>query len=139
MPISSESTPERDGDHGKSAGDEGEVESFPPEREVAVLTRNAIGTSSTAPTQFRKKAFTILSESEKWQLADDCTEILMQRVWREPHVEFDVMKKASEDFLRSYKQKLVVSLCPVAPKDLVGESFSRARFLEAHTPLAPQA
>ena len=103
MPISSESTSERDGDRGKSAGDEGEVESFPPEREVAVLTRNAKGTSSATPTHFWKEAFTILSESKKWQLADDCTEILMQRVWREPHAEFDVMKKASEDFLRHYK------------------------------------
>ena len=75
------------------------MESYPPEREVAVLTRNAIGTSSAAPTHFQKKAYTILSEGEKWQLVDDCAEILMQRVWREPQAEFDAMKKASEDFL----------------------------------------
>ena len=103
-----------------------------------MLTRNAIGTSSAAPTHFRKKAFTILSESEKWQLADDCTEILMQRVWRELHAEFDAMKKASEDFLRQYKRKQVVSLYPVAPKDRVGENFAPARFLELHTMVAPK-
>ena len=48
------------------------------------------------------------------------------------------MKKASEDFLRHYKRKLVVSLCPVAPKSRVREKCSPARFLEARTLLAPK-
>ena len=95
--ISSDPTLERDDGAGRGAGDEGEVESHRPQLDLAALTRSrrgkyvptssdgAIGTGSAAPTHFRKKSYTLLSECEKWQLADDCAEILMQRVWEDPH------------------------------------------------------
>ena len=47
--------------------------------------QNIIGTSRAAPTSYRKKQFTRLPELERWQLANDCIDILMQRVWERPH------------------------------------------------------
>ena len=94
--ISSDPTLERDGGAGKGASDEGEVEYHPPELDLVALTRawrgkyaptssdGAIGTGSAAPTYFRKKSYTLLFECERWQLVDDCAEILM-RIWEEPH------------------------------------------------------
>ena len=126
--ISSDPTLEHDGGVGKGADGDGEAESQPPQLDLAALIRNrrgkfvptssdgAIGTGSAAPTHFRKKYYTLLPESEKWQFADDCAEILMQRVWEDPHEQFDAMKKATEEFLTKHKLTLVVSSYPVAPK-----------------------
>ena len=128
MSISSDPTLERDDGAGRGASDEDEVESHRPQLDLAALTRRrrgkyvptsfdgAIGTGSAAPTHFRKKSYTLLSECERWQLADDCAEILMQRVWEDPHKQFDAMKKATEEFLTQHKLTIVVSSCPVAPK-----------------------
>ena len=111
MSISCDPTLERDGGAGGGGDGDGEVESQPPKLNIAALTRNrrgkfdpsnsdgSIGTGSAAPTYFRKKSYTLLSECEKWQLADDCAEILMQRVWEDPHAQFDAMNKATEEFL----------------------------------------
>ena len=126
--ISSDPTLERDAGAGRGADGDGEVESQPPKLDLAALTHNrrgkfvpsnsdgAIGTGSSAPTYFRKKSYTLLSECEKWHLADDCVEILMQWVWGDPHEQFDAMKKAIEEFLMKHKLTLVVSSYPVAPK-----------------------
>lgn len=70
---------------------------------------DAIGTDSAAPTYYQKKLYTSLSETERWQFADDCAEILMKRVWEKPHEQFDAMKRACDDFLIQHKLILTVS------------------------------
>ena len=72
--------------------------------------QNIIGTSRAAPTSYRKKQYTRLPELERWQLANDCTDILMQRVWERPHEQFDAMKKATDNFLVKHLNTLKVIL-----------------------------
>ena len=108
--------PERDGD--------AEVESQLQQLDLDAMTRtmrkessssdasDAVGTSPNAPTRFRKKLYTSLSEAEKWQFADDCAEILMQRVWENPHEQFEAMKRATDNFLIKHKLTLKVKLIP---------------------------
>src|SRR3954463_2729276 len=70
-----------------------------------------------APTFFRRKLYTNLMESERWRFTDECAEILMKRVWENPHAKFDTMKQACDDFL--IQQKLIITIhtsIPVAPK-----------------------
>src|SRR4051812_15262914 len=70
-----------------------------------------------APTFFRRKLYTNLTESERWHFADECVEIMMRRVWENPHTQFDMMKKACDDFLIQQKLIITVSISiPVAPK-----------------------
>ena len=57
----------------------------------------------------RKKQYTHLPEIERWQLANDCTDILMQRVWERPHQQFDAMKKATDEFLVKHLTTLKVN------------------------------
>ena len=71
--------------------------------------QNIIGTSHAAPTSYRKKQFTRLPELERWQLANDCIDILMQRVWERPHEQFDAMKKATDNFLVKHLSTLKVN------------------------------
>ena len=71
--------------------------------------QNIIGTSRAAPTSYRKKQYTHLPEIERWQLANDCTDILMRRVWDRPHQQFDAMKIATEEFLVKHLTTLKVN------------------------------
>ena len=71
--------------------------------------QNIIGTSHTEPTFYRKKQYTRLPELERWQLANDCIDILMQRVWERPHEQFDAMKKATDDFLVTHLNTVKVN------------------------------
>ena len=71
--------------------------------------QNIIGTRQAAPTSYRKKQLTRLPELEKWQLANDCIDILMQRVWDHPHEQFDAMKKATDNFLVKHLNTLKVN------------------------------
>src|SRR3954468_3763004 len=52
-----------------------------------------------APTFFHRKLYTNLTESERWRFADECAEIMMRRVWENPHAQIDMMNKACDDFL----------------------------------------
>src|SRR3954471_8046624 len=70
-----------------------------------------------APTFFRRKVYINLMESERWRFADECAEIMMRRMWENPHAQFDMMKKSCDDFL--IQQKLIITVStsiPVAPK-----------------------
>ena len=78
-------------------------------RASASSAQDIIGTSRAAPTSYRKKQYTRLPELERWQLANDCTDILMQRVWENPHEQFDAMKKATDNFLVKHQMTLKVS------------------------------
>ena len=118
IPILSDPTEEgRDG----GTTDDADAESGPRDLDLENLVRSAggrpsastaqkiIGTSRAAPTSFRKKQYTNLSEIERWQLANDCTDILVQRVWDRPHQQFDAMKKATDDFLVKHLHTLKVN------------------------------
>lgn len=90
IPISSGPT-EEDREGGAAGG--AEAESEPRQLDLEALVRSTggrsstttaqdvIGTSRAAPTHYRKKQYTHLPETDRWQLANDCTDILMQRVW----------------------------------------------------------
>ena len=119
IPISSDPTEE-----GREDGTAGgaEAESEPCQMDLDDLVRSSggrasshsaqhiIGTSRAAPTFYRKKQYTRLPEIERWQLANDCTDILMQRVWERPHEQFDAMKKATDSFLVKHLNTLKVIL-----------------------------
>ena len=112
-----------DPSHGaRDGGDIGdtEAESEPHQTDLDSLIRssgghsshsaqNIIGTSHAEPTFFRKKQYTRLPELERWQLTNDCIDILMQRVWERPHEQFDAMKKATDDFLVKHLNTLKVN------------------------------
>ena len=78
-------------------------------RSSASSAQDIIGTSRAAPTSYRKKQYTHLPEIERWQLANDCTNILMQRVWECPHQQFDAMKKSTDEFLVKHLTTLKVN------------------------------
>lgn len=59
-----------------------------------------------APTAFRVKAYNTLTEAEKWQFADACANVLVNRIWDEPADKFNIMKKATEEFLDEQYQLL---------------------------------
>ena len=80
------------------------------ERYTTHSTQDIIGTSHAAPTSYRKKQYTRLPEIERWKLANDCTDILMQRVWDRPHEQFDAMKRATDNFLIKHQKTLKVIL-----------------------------
>ena len=114
IPIPSNPSQE-DRDGGDAGG--AEAESEPRHMDLDSITRSSghsaqdiIGTSRAAPTSYRKKQYTHLSELERWQLANDCTDILMQRVWDRPHEQFDAMKKATDNFLVKHMETLKVIL-----------------------------
>src|SRR3954453_95626 len=75
------------------------------------------GSGYAAPIFFRRKLYTNLTELERWRFTDECAEIMMKRVWENPHAQFDTMKRACDDFL--IQQKLIITVrasIPVAPK-----------------------
>ncbi|KAM0841689.1 hypothetical protein ACQ4PT_058847 [Festuca glaucescens] len=69
-------------------------------------TNAAIGTAPAALTSFRMKSYTKMLESDKWDFANDCAEILMKRVWDNPSEKYDAMKKAIDDFLDHHRHTL---------------------------------
>ena len=75
----------------------------------ASSAQDIIGTSRAAPTSYRKKQYTHLPELERWQLANECTDILIQRVWERPHEQFEAMKKATDNFLVKHQMTLKVN------------------------------
>src|SRR3954447_21868892 len=84
-----------------------------------------------APTFFRRKLYTNLTESERWCFADECAEIMMRRVWENRHAQFDMMKKACDDFL--IQQKLIITVStsiPVAPKYTEWNNLFRPIYFE---------
>ena len=119
IPIPSDPSQE-DRDGGGAGG--AEAESEPHQMDLDSLVHSSrgqpsthsaqdiIGTSRAAPTSYRKKQYTHLPKIERWQLANDCTYILMQRVWERPHQQFDAMKKATDDFLVKHLNTLKVIL-----------------------------
>ena len=123
--ISIPSDPTEEGRDGGNAGG-AEAKSGPRQIDLESLVRSTrgrpsthsaqdiIGTSRAAPTSYRKKQYTHLPEIERWQLANDCTDILMQRVWERPHEQFDAMKKATDQFLVKHLNTLKVIL--IIPK-----------------------
>ena len=72
--------------------------------------QNIIGTSRAEPTFYRKKQYTCLPEPERWQLTNDCIDILMERLWDRPQEQFEAMKKATYDFLVHHLHTLKVIL-----------------------------
>ena len=118
IPIPSDPTEE-----GREDGTAGgaEAESDPCQMDLDSLIRSTrgrtstssaqdiIGTSRAVPTSYRKKQYTCLPELERWQLANDCTDILMQRVWERPHEQFDAMKKVTDNFLVKHQLTLKVN------------------------------
>src|SRR3954466_1797971 len=89
------------------------------------------GSGYAAPTFFRRKLYTNLIKPERWRFADECAEIMMRRVWENPHAQFDTMKKACDDFL--IQQKLIITVStsvPVAPKYTGRNNLFRPIFFE---------
>ena len=119
IPIPSDPS-QGDRDGGDAGG--AEAESEPRQMDLDNLARSSggrpsahsaqdiISTNRAAPTSYRKKQYTRLPELERWQLANDCTDILMERVWERPHEQFDAMKKATDEFLVKHLSTLKVIL-----------------------------